>query len=80
MKNMDGVKVGANLPRGLLHRESQQMSEVFSSARFNITKADLKCFVKALNIPKRYKLLAPTPQDRAAYLPPGYVALSHQQP
>ncbi|KAL5779751.1 hypothetical protein ACOSQ2_010488 [Xanthoceras sorbifolium] len=72
------IIVEANLPRGVLRKESQQIREIFSSARSTITKADLKCFVKAFNIPKRYKLLAPPPQDRAAYPLPSYVALSHQ--
>ncbi|KAL5764420.1 hypothetical protein ACOSQ2_017014 [Xanthoceras sorbifolium] len=40
---------------------------------------DLKCFVEAFNIPKGYKLLLdPAQQDRVAYPPPGYVAISHQ--
>ncbi|KAL5755627.1 hypothetical protein ACOSQ2_020373 [Xanthoceras sorbifolium] len=81
MRNRDFLGlclVRANLSRGVLCREQQQRNNVFSSARSTITKADLKCFVKAFNIPKGYKLLAPTPQDRAAYPPLGYVTINHQ--
>ncbi|KAL5784866.1 hypothetical protein ACOSQ2_007258 [Xanthoceras sorbifolium] len=58
--------------------ELTQRNEVFSLSRSTITNVVLKCFVKAINIPKEYKLLAPTLQDRAAYPPPGYVAISRQ--
>ncbi|KAL5762535.1 hypothetical protein ACOSP7_018799 [Xanthoceras sorbifolium] len=73
-----GMGVGANLHCGMLRSGPQQRSEVFSSACSVVTKADLKLFVRVFTIPKGYKLLTLSMQDKAVYPPPGYVLISHQ--
>ncbi|KAL5865715.1 hypothetical protein ACOSQ3_003229 [Xanthoceras sorbifolium] len=72
---VNGVEILDSLPR-TAYRGIHQKNDIFSSFPSRIYRGNLKVIADSFRFPSGHQILVPAVTDRAAYPPPGFIAIS----